>query len=112
MGPPVSGGERAAALAFSLYCDRCQALATAGLFRCQHLFNRMPHVDLDTVYRTSDEPHFPLLSRIREKRPSRDMLMEVFQDARMHAEVEEGYLCVPNSKSELRILAQPGVLIG
>ena len=30
-----------------------QPLASGG--RCQHFCNRMPHVDLETVYRTSDE---------------------------------------------------------
>ena len=137
--------------------QQLQPLVSGG--HCQQFCNRMPHVDLETVYRTSDERQLLFLSRIRDKQPTRQMLMEYFEDrywpklesltacvargmeigkqrkqhfhwlcitnagasqvclaALRHIGVSEadlasGYLCDPTTKSELRILARPGLLI-
>ena len=137
--------------------QQLQPLVSGG--HCQQFCNRMPHVDLETVYRTSDERQLLFLSRIRDKQPSRDILLEYFEDRhwqkqesltvcvargmeigkerKQHfhrlcttndgasnvclaallvkgiteADLATGYLCDPTTKSELRVLARPGVLI-
>ena len=137
--------------------QQLQPLVCGG--HCQQFCNRMHHVDLETVYRSSDERQLLFLSRIRDKQPTRQMLIEYFEDrhwpkqeslnacvargmeigkqrnqhfhwlcttnqgasqvclaALCHigvteADLASGYLCDPTTKSELRILARPGLLI-
>ena len=160
MGSTVSGCQGTASRSICVYRSRLPAIATTGSWRTLPQFcNRMPHVDLETVYRTSDERQLLFLSRIRDKQPSRNMLMEYFEDRHWQkheslsacvargmeigkernqhfhwlcttndgasqvclaalringikdADLARGYLCDPTNKSELRILARPGLLI-
>jgi len=125
---------------------------------CRQHCECMQKVVLDTVYRSSDEPHLLFLNRIRLKQPDRALLQEYFDDRHWRhqslewcvaegmrladiekqpfswltttnegasevcqaaltllsvgpAEIATGYLCDPSTKSTLRIVAKPGILL-
>jgi hypothetical protein len=138
--------------------DFQQFQPVSGGDRCQAFCQRMQIVKLDTVYRSADEQHLLFLNRLREGQPSREVLIEYFDDRHWRrrsmqecvahgmsmaeqqrepltwltntnagsAEVceaalrdKEGtaedlaevYICDPTTKSKLRIVAKPGLII-
>ena len=56
--------------------QQLQPMVAGG--HCQLFCNRMPYVELETVYRTSDERQLLFLSRIRVQQPCRSDLMEYY----------------------------------
>ena len=50
--------------------QQLQPVASGG--HCQTMLEAWPRVDLDTVYRTSDEDQLLFLNRVRERQPSRE----------------------------------------
>ena len=51
--------------------QQLQPVVSGGL--CQEMLKKWPHVELDTVYRTSDEAQLLFLNRIRERQPARQV---------------------------------------
>ena len=125
---------------------------------CRYFCEKMPKVELDTVYRSTDEAHLVFLNRVRYSQPSKETLRDYFGDrhwrnysleacvaysmeiaqetgkpftwltatnrgssevcaaALSHLRVSEeelanGFKCDPAAKSNLRIVAQKGILV-
>ena len=54
--------------------QQLQPVVSGGL--CQKMLLDWPRIELDTVYRTSDEQHLLFQNRIRQQQPSREVLSE------------------------------------